>query len=88
MTQKLRQKIKPYVSYDQKIRSGQACFIGTRIPVSYVIKHLSLGWCVADIKKLFPEINLSDLNKIINIFSEELENNDEEKIKTTWLAYT
>ncbi len=88
MTQKLRQKIKPYVSFDPKIRNGQACFIGTRVLVSYVLKHLSLGWSTEDIKKLFPEINLSDLSKLINILSEELENNDEEKIKTTWLSYT
>jgi len=68
----LLKKIKPLVAINSNIRSGRACFKGTRIPVAHVIKHFSLGWNNREIQKLFPEVKLSHINKVISLISEEI----------------
>lgn len=44
------------VSINPKVRDGRPCFVNTRIPVDFVLKHFAKGWNIEEISKLFPEV--------------------------------
>jgi len=51
---------------------GTPRFKNTRIPVSLIVEHFAKGWDNKEIKKLFPDLNLSIINKVIMVISAEL----------------
>jgi uncharacterized protein (DUF433 family) len=66
MNKKLLKKIKPLISINPNVMNGTPRIKNTRIPVSLIVDHYAKGWNCKEIKKFFPDINLSTINKLIS----------------------
>ena len=78
MTLNLPKKINDFIVVNPKIRNGIPCVKGTQIPVSLVIRHISKGWRIDDLKEIFPTIKPSIIKQIIFYISEGLSNGKKE----------
>jgi len=45
-----------FISVDPTIAHGQACFVGTRVPVSVVLDNLAAGLSVEEVLKSYPSL--------------------------------
>jgi uncharacterized protein (DUF433 family) len=59
------------VESDDRVLGGIPCFKGTRVPVALILKHLSLGWSLADIHKAYPTVNTEQIAKLLQRYSQE-----------------
>ena len=86
MKKNLLNKIRPYISINRNVVNGEPLFKGTRIPVSFVVEQLSLGWNLKDIKKRHPELNFYHIRKVVSFLSDEITylKNDETKKESSW----
>ena len=81
MNKKLLKRLNPLISINPKVMGGTPRFKNTRIPVSLVVEHFAKGWDNKEVKELFPDLSLSDINKIIMVISDELNDKKETKDK-------
>jgi uncharacterized protein (DUF433 family) len=51
--------MKKIIEVNTKTRGGQPVFANTRLPIDYVLSHLTKGWTLKDLKVLFPEVRTS-----------------------------
>lgn len=53
------------ISVDPKICHGQACFAGTRVPVSVVLDNLAAGVSAEEILRSYPSLTADSLRAAI-----------------------
>ncbi|HRC87691.1 MAG TPA: DUF433 domain-containing protein [Thermoanaerobaculia bacterium] len=54
-----------HISVDPKICHGQACFAGTRVPVSVVLDNLAAGVSAEEILRSYPSLTADSLRAAI-----------------------
>jgi uncharacterized protein (DUF433 family) len=54
-----------YISVNPEIAHGQACFTGTRVPVSVVLDNLAAGLAAKDILKSYPSLSANAIQAAI-----------------------
>lgn len=59
-----------YIYSDKGVLSGEYCFKGTRVPVSYVLDYISKDWSVKELKRVFPSLNTAHVSAFIRLLSE------------------
>lgn len=74
---RLTREIKSIISTNKDVRNGAPVFKGTRVPVSFVLEHIALGWSLKDLKEIFPTVNLEHVKKLIGFYSKEFKYSNE-----------
>jgi uncharacterized protein (DUF433 family) len=60
------------VIYKQEgIRGGKPLLKGTRIPVQDILEHLALGWSIPQLKKVFPTLDLKNVERLLKDISKD-----------------
>jgi len=54
------------ISANKYVAGGKPCFVGTRIPVSLVLRYFSLGWSIKQISRKFPTLSSSKVTRFID----------------------
>ncbi|NTU47073.1 DUF433 domain-containing protein [Candidatus Roizmanbacteria bacterium] len=74
-----KQKIDEIISKDSDVLGGKAVFKGTRVPVTLVLKYISNGLSISQIKQAFPTVKTNHISKLITILSEEFNLDEKNK---------
>ncbi len=57
------------ITIDPEVMSGQPCIRGLRIPVSLILRLLSIGKTISQILKDYPELEEEDIRQALSFAS-------------------
>jgi uncharacterized protein (DUF433 family) len=82
MKNKKNHNISDYTVVIPGVENEKPLFKGTRLPVSFILDQIKLGWNINQIKQRYPEIKKSYLVNILEILSYQIDTPNDGKKET------
>jgi len=66
--------MKHYITTDPEIMSGQACIVGTRIPIARVLFLITQGYSLKEMHEEYPHVSQKVLKGVFAELAEQVKN--------------